>query len=77
MRNRCRHTAPCLLLALALLLAAGPADAYLDPGTGSIVLQGVIAAIAAAGVALKLYWRKLRTLGRPGPSADPADKRPE
>lgn len=32
--------------------------AYIDPGTGSILVQGLIAAIAAVGVTLKLYWHK-------------------
>jgi len=36
-----------------------PAHAYLDPGTGSAILQGILAAIVAIGVVLKLYWHKL------------------
>lgn len=36
-----------------------PAYAYLDPGTGSALIQGLIAAIAAIGVTLKLYWHRL------------------
>lgn len=51
-----------LLTALLLLVPAPPAEAYLDPGTGSIVLQAVIAAIAAAAVALRLYWTRLKAL---------------
>lgn len=34
------------------------AFAYIDPGTGSILIQGLIAAIAAVGVTLKLYWHR-------------------
>ncbi|MDL2285947.1 hypothetical protein LJC24_00720 [Desulfococcaceae bacterium OttesenSCG-928-F15] len=38
--------------------------AYLDPGTGSAILQGVIGALAATAIVLKLYWHKfLRLLG--------------
>lgn len=41
------------------------AHAYIDPGTGSILVQGLIAAIAAIGVTLKLYWHKFtRLFGR-------------
>ncbi len=41
------------------------AHAYIDPGTGSILVQGLIAAIAAIGVTLKLYWHKItRLFGR-------------
>lgn len=45
----------------AALLAATTVDAfaYLDPGTGSIILQGLIAAAAAAGVTARLYWGKI------------------
>lgn len=38
----------------------GDAHAYLDPGTGSIILQGMIAIIAGAAVTLKLYWARVR-----------------
>ena len=36
-----------------------PAQAYLDPGTGSIILQGLLAAIAGAAVVLRLYWQRV------------------
>lgn len=37
---------------------------YLDPGSGSAIVSGIIAAVVAAGVAIKLYWyRFLRVLG--------------
>lgn len=41
--------------------------AYIDPGTGSILIQGVIAAIAAIGVTLKLYWHRFIALFRRKP----------
>jgi hypothetical protein len=33
--------------------------AYIDPGSGSFLLQGLVAGILALGVTLKLYWAKL------------------
>ena len=36
--------------------------AYLDPGTGSMLLQAVAAGVAGAAVAGKLYWRRLKAL---------------
>ena len=49
---------------LLLLVAAPSAHAYLDPGSGSAILQGIIGALAAIGITLKLYWhRVLRFLG--------------
>ena len=42
-----------------LTLLSLPAYAYLDPGTGSALIQGLIAAIAAIGVTVKLYWHRI------------------
>ncbi len=38
--------------------------AYLDPGSGSMLLQLLIGGIAAIGVAAKFYWRRLLRLLR-------------
>jgi hypothetical protein len=32
---------------------------YLDPGTGSMLLQLLVGGIAAIGVAAKFYWRRI------------------
>ncbi len=34
--------------------------AYLDPGSGSILLQMVIAAALGAAFAVKVYWKKIK-----------------
>lgn len=50
--------------------------AYLDPGTGSMLAQLLVGGVAAAGVALKLYWQKvLRFLRirRDEPELQPAE----
>ncbi len=36
------------------------AYAYIDPGLGSILLQGIIAAIAATSLTIKIYWQKIK-----------------
>ena len=36
------------------------ANAYIDPGSGSILLQALIGGIAAAGATIALYWNKLK-----------------
>ncbi|MDO8482062.1 MAG: hypothetical protein Q7S75_03190 [bacterium] len=36
------------------------AQAYIDPGTGSLVVQAVLAAIFGASFAVKSYWYKLK-----------------
>ncbi len=50
-----------LLCSLILCGLAWPrsAFAYIDPGTGSFLIQGVIAAVIGAGVAVKVFWRKI------------------
>lgn len=35
------------------------AHAYLNPGTGSMILQALIAGLAVVAVTIKLYWFKL------------------
>ena len=51
-----------LLIALCLVLVGTEnAYAYLDPGTGSMLLQGLLAAIAGSVVAVKLYWGKIKS----------------
>jgi hypothetical protein len=42
----------------------GTLYAYLDPGTGSIVIQAVIAGIVGALAIVRLYWHKLRSIFR-------------
>jgi hypothetical protein len=43
---------------------ANSAWAYLDPGTGSMILQLLLGGIAGAVVILKLYWRRFVGLFR-------------
>jgi hypothetical protein len=45
---------------ILLLMVCTSANAYLDPGTGSMMLQVILGGVAAVGVAVKLYWHKLR-----------------
>lgn len=51
------------VFAIATVLVLGchaPAHAYLDPGTGSMILQGLIGAVVGGLIALKLYWARLK-----------------
>jgi hypothetical protein len=48
------------LLTVLLLSAMEPLQAYLDPGTGSMLLQVILGGVAAIGVALKLFWHRIR-----------------
>jgi hypothetical protein len=44
---------------LFLFTFSGKAFAYLDPGTGSMLIQGLIGAIAAGYFVIKTYWNKI------------------
>lgn len=37
---------------------------YLDPGTGSVVVQVLLAALLGLGVFFKLFWRKIISIFR-------------
>jgi len=37
------------------------AFAYLDPGTGSIILQALVGAIAAGATYCSIYWQKIKS----------------
>jgi hypothetical protein len=43
-----------------LLLFCNKAYAYVDPGTGSYILQIVIAGFISAAFMLKLFWRRIQ-----------------
>ena len=48
-----------ILVAMFLLVPLVPALAYVDPGTGSMVIQAVIAAVVAGAAFIGAFWRKL------------------
>jgi hypothetical protein len=44
-----------------LMLSTKPAYAYLDPGTGSMVVQALIATVAAVSVTIGIFWHRLKS----------------
>jgi len=62
-----------LAIMLFLLLPAASAFAYVDPGTGSMIVQVVIAAIVGGAAFLGAFWRKLFRRRR-DPDDDPDDR---
>ncbi len=51
------------VFALALDFS-NPALAYLDPGTGSMILQLLLGGVAGALVVGKLYWQRVKDFFR-------------
>jgi hypothetical protein len=65
-----------LLLLICALLLTPNVWAYLDPGTGSMLLQVILGGIAAVGVALKIFWHRIKLaigLGKKSTPAGEAD----
>lgn len=52
--------------AAALIITTGQAHAYIDPGVGSILLQSLIAFIAAASVTAGHFWDRIKAFFKPG-----------
>jgi predicted membrane channel-forming protein YqfA (hemolysin III family) len=50
----------CVLILLLGTLFPTEVQAYLDPGTGSLFIQGLIATVAAAGYSVLAYWTRIR-----------------
>ncbi len=50
-----------LLVLIAIFLAATalPAYGYLDPASGSMILQMIVGGVAGAALALKLFWHRI------------------
>ena len=74
----CRLALWVVVMLVAFLSIASPAYAYLDPGTGSMLVSAVIGVAAAVGLAVKMFWYRIVGLFRgkrgdtPAPTADGA-----
>ena len=53
------HRRPYLLIAALLAVFALPAYAYLDPASGSMLLQMIVGGIAGLALAIKLFWYRI------------------
>ena len=51
-----------ILTILSIIMFPKHSYAYLDPGTGSIILQAIIGFIAAGITAISIYWSKFKSL---------------
>lgn len=60
--NRCIHSA--LVITVSFLICTiflEKAYAYLDPGTGSYLLQMVVAGLIGGLFAIKVFWKKIKS----------------
>ena len=49
-----------ILVFMIILALVGEAQAYLDPGTGSQLLQLFLAGLLGALFTIKMYWKKFK-----------------
>lgn len=49
-----------LVLSVLLLLLTKDSEAYIDPGSGSYVLQLLVASFFAILFAIKMFWRNIK-----------------
>ena len=61
------------LLTMAYVADAGPAHAYIDPGTGSLLLQGIVGGAATFLVVIRLYGAKAKRKIRAFIGREPAE----
>ncbi len=52
--------APFMAIVIALPLGEALRH-YIDPGSGSLVLQAIIGAVAAGLVAIGMFWKQIKT----------------
>lgn len=72
-RNPRRGAIPVRIVIGMLALAASvPAHAYIDPGTGSVLLQSLLAGVAVAIGVLRNYWHRVRAWLSPNRSGTAA-----
>ncbi len=51
-----------ILVLFAVILFAQNAYAYLDPGSGSFIMQAIVTAFIGASLALKVFWQRIKAL---------------
>ncbi len=71
-----KKTNTILIMLLWVLIVSGfprSAYAYLDPASGSIILQVLVAAVAAMAITIKAFWGRIKMFfsGRPKDSGEP------
>lgn len=48
------------VVVLALILAPSAQATYIDPGSGSILLQAILAAVFGAAVTIRCFWQRIK-----------------
>ena len=51
-----------ILFLLSTLMWVDDAQAYIEPGTGSLIIQSLIAGLTGGLFLIKTYWSKIKTI---------------
>ena len=57
-----REMRGAILILYIFIFSTSPAHSYLDPGTGSMILQVVLGGIAGMAILGKLFWNRFKAL---------------
>ena len=49
-----------IVTSLSFGLLVSDAYAYIDPGSGSMIIQMIIGALVGVGITVKIYWYRLK-----------------
>ena len=60
MGNNSKHIIIKLVLGLSVLFPS-IAYAYIDPGTGSMMIQALLALLATVSVSVGIFWKRIRS----------------
>ena len=69
--------APLLLVLYLVWVSETRVDAYLDPGSGSMLVQLLLGGVAGAAVVVKLGWERFKGLFYNSSSKEPVTRSDE
>ena len=72
-----KNVVSAAIVVVVLLLSASDAHAYLDAGTGSMLMQLLVGGVAGLLVLVKLYWHRLMAFFGLSGAAHTAERCPD
>ena len=71
-----KRLAPIGIPLLLVLMAEARVDAYLDPGSGSMLVQLLLGGVAGAAVIMKLGWERFKDMFRSSSAKQQHENKP-
>lgn len=68
-----REMKGAILILYIFIFSTSTAHSYLDPGTGSMILQVVLGGIAGVAILGKLFWNRFKALFQFNKNKDACD----